>query len=166
MAEIEAARPVASATLPTLRKRSPFEVRMAPVSGSKNSFTVKAYAGDNKTLLAFNFTGSAGARNLAGFTIQCQPQGQPAYYLFNELQFEDPSKHAQVAAEKPNSTLNAPIQKYRWTHVPGSNHQGLDPAVGNYIYTVTPRYFDANHSMQPLDASLSAAVTVPVGPFK
>ncbi len=139
---------------------------MAYVSGSKNSLKIKAYIGDNKTLLAFNFSVPAGAKNLAGFTIRCQPPGQPAYYLFNELQFEDPSKHAQVAAEKPNSTLNAPIQKYRWTHVPGSNHQGLDPAVGNYIYTVTPRYFDANHSMQPLDASLSAAVTVPVGPFK
>jgi PLD-like domain len=139
---------------------------MAPVSGSKNSLVVKGYIGDNKTLLAFNFTNAAAAKNLAGFTIQCQPQGQPAYYLFNELQFEDPSKHAQVATEKPNSTINAPIQKYRWTHVPGSSHQGLAPAVGNYSYTVTPRYFDNTQSMKPLDASLSASITVPVGPFK
>jgi phosphatidylserine/phosphatidylglycerophosphate/cardiolipin synthase-like enzyme len=139
---------------------------MAFVSGSKNSFSVKAYVGDNKTLLAFNFSSAAGAKNLAGFSISCQPPGQPAYYLFNELQFQDPSKHAQVAAEKPNSSANAPIQKYRWTHVPGSSHQGLSPAVGNYTYTVTPRYFNASQSMQPLDNSLSASVTVPVGPFK
>lgn len=139
---------------------------MASVSGSKNSFVVKGYIGDNKTLLAFNFTSAAAAKNLAGFTVQCQPPGQPAYYLFNELQFEDPSKHAQIATEKPNSTVNAPIQKYRWTHVPGSSHQGLASAEGNYTYTVTPRYFDNTQSMKPIDPSLSVPVTVPVGPFK
>jgi hypothetical protein len=137
---------------------------MAFVTASKNSFTVKAYIGDNKTLLAFNFASQANAKNLAGFTIQCQPPGQPAFYLLNELQFQDPSKHAQVAAEKPNSSLNAPLQKYRWTHVTGTVH--LVTAVGNYTYTVTPRYFDANQSMQALDSSLSATLTVPVGPFK
>lgn len=139
---------------------------MTFVVGSKNSFTVKAYVGDNKTLLAFNFSNRASAKNLAGFTIHCQPPGVTPYYLFNELQFGDPSQHAQVATEKANSTVNAPIQKYRWVHVPGTNHQSLNPAVGNYTYTVTPRFFDAKQSMQPLDASLSASVTVPVGPFK
>jgi hypothetical protein len=139
---------------------------MAVVTASKNSFTLKAYIGDNKTLLAFNFASQDGAKNLAGFTINCQPPGQPAYYLLNELQFQDPSKHAQVSTEKPNSTVNAPVQKYRWVHVPGSSHQGLSPAVGNYRYTVTPRYFDANQSMKPLDATLSATVTAPVAPFK
>jgi hypothetical protein len=139
---------------------------MAFVTASQNSFTIKAYVGDNKTLLAFNFASPAAAKNLAGFTIACQPPGQPSYYLLNELQFQSPSKHAQVAAQKPNSTVNAPIQKYRWVHVPGSSHQGLNPATGNYAYTVTPRYFDANQSMQALDSSLSATVTVPVGPFK
>ncbi|HZP24754.1 MAG TPA: phospholipase D-like domain-containing protein [Terriglobales bacterium] len=139
---------------------------MAFLSGSKNSFQVKAYIGDNKTLLAFNFSSAAAAGNLAGFSIFCKPPNQSGYYLLNELQFQDPSKHAQVPGEKPNSTANAPIQKYRWTHVPGSSHQGLSPATGNYTYTVTPRYFDANHSMKPLDSSLSAAITVAVGPFK
>jgi hypothetical protein len=140
---------------------------MAFVSGNKNAFLVKAYIGDNKTLLAFNFSSPDSARNLAGFSIQCQPPGGvAAYYLLNELRFEDPTKHAQVSGEEPHSTLNAPIQKYRWVHVLGLAHQGLTPAVGNYTYTVTPRYFDASHSMRPLDASLGAAVTVPVGPFK
>jgi PLD-like domain len=139
---------------------------MAFVTGSKNSFSVKAYIGDNKTLLAFNFAAAADAKNLAGFSIKCQPPGQPAYYLWNDLQFQNPSKHAQVPAERPESTVNAPIQKYRWTHVAGVNHQGLNPAVGDYIYTVTPRYFDANQSMQPVDDSLSVTVTVPVGPFR
>jgi len=139
---------------------------MAFATGSKNGFSVKAYVGDNKTLLAFNFNDPARAKSLAGFTIKCQPPGQVPYYLMNFLQFQDPSKHAQVATEKPNSTANAPIQKYRWVHVTGTSHQGLSPAVGNYTYTVTPRYFDTNQSMRALDETQGATVTVPVGAFR
>jgi pyruvate/2-oxoglutarate dehydrogenase complex dihydrolipoamide acyltransferase (E2) component len=140
---------------------------MAVIAASRGTFSVKAYIGDNKTLLAFNFTSAAAATNLAGFTIQCQPPaGAAAYYLFNDLQFPTPATHAQVATEPANSSINAPFQKFRWTHVTGSTHQGLNPATGDYTYTVTPRYFDANASMQPLDAALSVTLTVPVGPFQ
>jgi hypothetical protein len=139
---------------------------MASQAASKGPFSLKAYVGDNKTLLAFNFTDPSAAKGLAGFTIQCQPPGKPSYYLWNELQFPDPAVHAQMAGEPPQSTANAPIQKYRWVHVTGEFHQGLVPATGNYTYTVTPRYFDANQHMKPLDASLSGKVIVPVGPFK
>ena len=139
---------------------------MTMVTGSKNSFSVNAYVGDNKTLLAFNFATQSSSRNLAGFTIQCQPPGKPAYFLLNELQFQNPSKHAQVTTEKANSTVNAPIQRFRWVHVTGLNHQGLNPSVGDYTYAVTPRYFDANASMLALDTSLSASVTIHVGPFQ
>jgi hypothetical protein len=139
---------------------------MSVVTQSKNGFTVKAYAGDNKTLLAFNFADQSSAKNLAGFSVQCQPQGQKAYYLWNTLQFPDPKAHAQIQGEPPQSSANAPFQKYRWVHVPGSAHQGTDPATGSYTYTVTPRSFDANGRMQPLDASRSIAVNLPVGPFR
>jgi PLD-like domain len=140
---------------------------MSFVTGSKNSFSLKAYIGDKKTLLAFNFSSQENAKNLAGFSIFCQPPGQlPGYYLNNELQFQDPSKHKQVSGESPNSSVNAPIQKYRWTHYLGKTHQGLSPALGNYTYTVTPRYFDKKQSMMALDSSLSASLTVPVGPCK
>jgi hypothetical protein len=140
---------------------------MSFVTASKNSFSVKAYVGDEKTLLAFNFSSVDSAKKLAGFTIFCQPPGQlPGYYLQNTLQFEDPSKHAQVAGEPATSTANAPVQKYRWTHYPGTAHQGLSPAFGDYTYTVTPRYFDPNGSMQALNADLSVPVKVSVGPFK
>jgi hypothetical protein len=142
-------------------------MRMANVTGSNNGFSVKAYIGDKKTLLAFNFASADQAKNLAGFSICCQPPGgTPAYYLINQLRFEDPTKHAQVTTEAPNASINAPIQKYRWVHVLGSAHQGLVPAVGNYVYTVTPRFFDGNQSMKALDASLGVSITVPVGPFK
>jgi hypothetical protein len=139
---------------------------MAFQTGRKNSFSVKAYIGDYKTLLAFNFSDPSNAKNLAGFTINCQPPTGPSYYLWNELKFQDPSKHAQIATEPAQSSANAPFQKYRWIHVPGSAHQGISPPSGDYTYTVTPRYFDSNQCMQPLNNSLSASVMVPVGPFK
>jgi hypothetical protein len=131
---------------------------------TKGNLSVTAYAGDAKTLLAFNLPTPA-AKNLAGFTIQAAPDGQPSYFLFNNLQYENPAKHAQVAEEPPNSTINAPIHKFRWLHVPGSIHQGVDPFLGKYIYTVTPRYFDGKGSMLPIDASLSVSVTIDVVPF-
>ena len=74
---------------------------MSFVPASKNAFSVKAYVGDKKTLLAFNFSSQDNAKKLAGFTVFCQPPGQvPGYYLQNNLQFEDPSKHKQVTARR------------------------------------------------------------------
>src|SRR5215469_15686731 len=46
---------------------------MASVSQRKGNFSLRAYRGDAKTLLAFNFASKAAAENLAGFTIACQP---------------------------------------------------------------------------------------------
>ena len=43
---------------------------------------------------------------------------------------------------------------------------GLSTALGPYTYTVTPRYFDDNESMLPLDPGLSASVTVDVVTFE
>jgi hypothetical protein len=138
---------------------------MASVSQKKGNFSLRAYRGDAKTLLAFNFSNKAATNNLAGFTIACQPKAQPAYYIHNDLRFETPANHAQVANESANSSINAPIHKFRWVHVPGQVHQGLKPYFGDYTYTVTPRFFDDNHSMKPLDPALSAAVTITVDEF-
>ena len=139
---------------------------MASTVFKKNKdFSLRAYRGDAKTLLAFNLASKAATRNLAGFTIASQPKGQPAYYIYNELSFEKPADHAQVASEPARSSINAPIHKFRWVHVPGQVHQGLKPFFGDYTYTVTPRFFDDKHSLQPLDPDLSASVTIAVAPF-
>jgi phosphatidylserine/phosphatidylglycerophosphate/cardiolipin synthase-like enzyme len=130
---------------------------------SPNEFSVKAYRGDAKTLLAFNLP-KAKTKNLAGFTIQVAPEGQPPYFLQNNLRFKDPSQHAQDAKLPPHSTFNAPIHKFRWLHVVGSL-QGTQPFFGRYTYTVTPRYFDGHGSMLPIDPTLSKSVQVEVAPF-
>lgn len=103
---------------------------MTMVSDSKGGFSVKAYQGDAKTLLAFNLD-KKGAKKLAGFTIECRPDGQPPYYLHNQLQFSRPADHAQDPKEPPNSSINAPIHKFRWLHVPGSVHQGWSLSWAN-----------------------------------
>ncbi len=134
------------------------------ITKQKNGFSVKAYQGDAKALLAFNLS-AAKTKNLAGFTIQFRPEGKPSFYLSNSLQFKDPSQHVQDATLPPTSSINAPIHKFRWVHVPGSLQQGTKPFYGTYTYTVTPRYFDDNGSMIAIDPTLSVAVAVKVGPF-
>jgi phosphatidylserine/phosphatidylglycerophosphate/cardiolipin synthase-like enzyme len=131
---------------------------------TRGDFTLTAYRGDAKTLLAFDLP-AARARDLAGFTIQCRPAGQPAYYLLNMLRFADPAQHAQDDKESAHSSINAPIHKFRWIHVPGSVHQGIRPVSGAYTYTVTPRYFDRG-ALQPLDPALSASIEIEVGPYR
>jgi hypothetical protein len=48
-----------------------------PRSRGRRALTVTAYAGDAKTLLAFDLT-KAAAKDPAGFTIQCEPAGNPS----------------------------------------------------------------------------------------
>jgi hypothetical protein len=136
---------------------------MTSVTTKKGSLSFTAYRGDAKTLLAFNLDKQS-AKNLAGFTVQCQPGNKPAYFLFNQLQFETPADHAQDAKEPARSSINAPIHKFRWVHVLGAVHQGIDPLFGTYTYTVTPRYFDSGRLL-PLDPSLSASLKIEVGEF-
>lgn len=131
---------------------------------STDALTVTAYAGDAKTLLAFNMT-KRKAKGLAGFTVEVRPHGRAPYYLFNSLRFEHPERHAQDPSEPANSTLNAPLHKFRWVHVPGSIHQGLKPFYGTYGYVVTPRYFDSDRTLLPLDQAKSTSVDVKVAPF-
>lgn len=128
-------------------------------------FTLTAYRGDAKTLLAFDFDAQSTPEGLAGFTIEVKPPSIPGYYLINNLCFADPSRHTQVATEDRFSTVNAPLHKFRWVHVPGSAHQGLEPEFGSYVYTVYPRYFRKGRLL-PLDPALGVSVTVELAPYE
>lgn len=113
---------------------------------AKTSLTVNALRGDAKVLLAFDLA-QKDTKNFAGFTIQAKPKDAPAYYLLNQLTFADPKLHAQDKTERSDSTVNAPIQKFRWLHVPGGLHTNDQIFYGKYTYTVTPRYFDEAGSL-------------------
>ena len=138
---------------------------MANKSATNNGFSIKLWQGDMKTLLAFNFADVAKLKRLAGFTIACKPGTLDEYFLFNSLGFKNPQDHAQAADRPEKESINAPIRKFRWVHIPGQNHQGLDPFRGTYRYTVTPRYFDANQKLLPIDPGLSVAADIKVVPF-
>jgi hypothetical protein len=137
---------------------------MNVTNSNAKGFSVKAWQGDAKTMLAFNFQNAADTDHLAGFTIWLQPDGLPGYYLFNNLLLPA-GAHAAVNGEPANSTANAPIQKFRWLHVPGNYHQGQTPFYGKYTYTITPRYFDANSLLTAIDVSLNVSVDIQVAPF-
>lgn len=137
---------------------------MAVAHAANGSFSLKAYRGDTKTLLAFNLDGELARTDLAGFTIQVRPPGGEPYFIQNFLRFEKPGDHAQDPQEPAFSSVNAPIHKFRWLHIPGTVHQGINPKLGMYRYTVTPRYFEAG-SLQPLDPAKSASVDVEVNRF-
>jgi hypothetical protein len=138
---------------------------MTMVHAKNDLIAVTAYAGDAKTLLAFDLTADSARTGLGGFTIQVHPPEKDPYYIDNNLRLAPSPEHAQVASESPFSTANAPIHKFRWVHVPGLVHQGGTPSFGTYTYVVTPRYFTAAGALKPLDASASVSVDVPVGPF-
>jgi hypothetical protein len=135
-------------------------------SSQTGSLVLVAHRGDAKTLLAFDIVAAADRKNLAGFSIRVTPPGKDPYYLLNRLGFADPSQHAQMAGEPQLSSANAPFHKFRWVHVPGQFHQGLTPAWGNYVYDVTPRYFDGAGHLLELDPTRTATVTVEVAPFE
>jgi len=139
---------------------------MAAITEKKGAVSLKAYRGDAKTLLAFNLDGKPARTRLAGFTIQVTPPGVNPYYIQNNLRFEHTADHAQDPLESAFSSINAPIHKFRWLHVPGSVHQGLAPVFGIYTYTVTPRYFDKAKSLLAIDPAFSVAVKIDVKPFE
>jgi hypothetical protein len=104
--------------------------------------------------------------NLAGLTIEVEPPGMPPYFLYNTLQFRVASDHAQDPTEPPYSSINAPLHKFRWLHVPGLAHQGLTPIMGTYRYTVPARFFDGHGSLLPMDSAWSVSEDVDVVPFE
>jgi phosphatidylserine/phosphatidylglycerophosphate/cardiolipin synthase-like enzyme len=137
---------------------------MGSIVKKNGNFSVRAHVGDCKTLLAWNLP-KAQAKNLAGFTIQYTFPGSPSYYIPNEWAFEHPEQHAQDAKFPATSSINSPLHKFRWLHIPGSLNQGANPFYGPYVYTVTPRYFDGSKRLQAIDLTLGASVQVNVGPF-
>ena len=138
---------------------------MAVVRANNEVIAVNAYVGDAKSLLAFDLINDAARSGLAGFTIEVHPPGGDPYFVDNNLRLAADPAHTQVTSESPFSSVNAPIHKFRWVHVPGLVHQGGSPAFGRYVYVVTPRYFTTAGALQALDAAKSASVSVDVGPF-
>jgi hypothetical protein len=133
------------------------------VRRERGGTTVIAYRGDAKTLLAFDLD-EAATTDLAGFTIGYSVGDGPLWYLRNTFRFEHPEQHFLVTDAAPESSVNAPLHRFRWLHVPGSGVLGQAAEFGTYRYRVTPRYF-AQGRLQELDPDRTVTVDIEVAPF-
>src|ERR1044071_8165740 len=110
------------------------------VFASKKGVSVYAYKGDAMTLLAFDLDEQL-TGNFAGFTIKVKA-GSRNFYLYNKMRFS-PDVKLPKKPSKPGDELStefAPIQKFRWVHVPSTTVFVNNPYFGDYTYQVTPRY--------------------------
>jgi hypothetical protein len=88
------------------------EIELASTSKKTGSFSLRAYQVDAKTLPAFNLDKKS-TKNLAGFTIQCQPEGQQPISIQSTLQLKTPGDHTQDAKEPATSSVsddNGPVK--------------------------------------------------------
>ncbi|HTQ66506.1 MAG TPA: phospholipase D-like domain-containing protein [Puia sp.] len=98
-------------------------------------FSLTLHRGEGMLLLAMNWKQGKPPDNFVGFAIEYrEPKGVQFYPLQNRLGFPGSDK-----SKDPNiySTLNSPIQKFRWVHFPrNANLEGL------FSYRVTPAFMD------------------------
>lgn len=134
----------------------------------KNGVTLRAHRGDAMTLLAFDLDEALIREpNFVGFTLSYfVPDDPKEYFLFNRLRFDTQEPQPQHLEELPSS--EAPFQKFRWVHVPGNYHQGLNETFyGKYRYRLSPRFWDAaNDRLLAADPELQVELTVDVAPFR
>jgi hypothetical protein len=116
-------------------------------------FTLKLHRGDGMTLLGMNWKNDKPPPNFAGFAIEYQePNGSRFFALNNRLGFLDASGNVDP---KTLSTLQSPIQKFRWVHFP----RNAD-LTGDFKYRVTPMFMDAHDKLsagEPQEAAIQLA---------
>jgi phosphatidylserine/phosphatidylglycerophosphate/cardiolipin synthase-like enzyme len=107
---------------------------------AKALFTLKVHRGDGMALLAMNWRHEAPPVDFVGFAIEYrEPSGDRFYPLKNRLAF--PTAGGVL---NPNqlSTLQSPIQKFRWVHFP----RNAD-LLGEFTYRVTPVFMGADDAL-------------------
>ncbi|MBK8884488.1 MAG: hypothetical protein IPN67_19670 [Bacteroidales bacterium] len=105
------------------------------------------------TLLAMDLDKKPEKGTFAGFTLAYQNPAGKFSFIQNTLNFQ--------GSDEITGSDKSPIQLFRWIHFPGS-YQQIGMLTGDYIYFATPRYFDSNRILQPLDPSLTINVKINV----
>ncbi|MBN8647682.1 MAG: hypothetical protein J0L55_06975 [Caulobacterales bacterium] len=101
-----------------------------------DGFSFKIWRGEYMFLLAFDV--EAPDDDFVGFAIAVKsPNSDKFYYLRNRIAFDYANKEA-VNGFRLFSSLEAPIQKFRWLHFP------YDPKDGIYTYKATMMHMDEN----------------------
>lgn len=123
---------------------------------SKDGFSFKVYQGAQMSLLTMDLAQQPAAGALAGFTLEYTGPNSPRTPIKNLLNF--------AGTDTISSSVDSPFQAFKWVHFPGSYSQNPVP-LGNWDYHSTPRFFDGDKNLLPLDAGKTVAVTIPVGNF-
>ncbi len=101
-----------------------------------DGFSFKIWRGEYMFLLAFDV--EAPNDDFVGFAIAVKsPNSDKFYYLRNRIAFDYANNEA-VNGFRLFSSLDAPIQKFRWLHFP------YDPKDGIYTYKATMMHMDEN----------------------
>lgn len=125
-------------------------------SDSRNGFSLKAYKGTLMTMLALDIKEKPKEGTFAGFTIfYINPKGK-RNPIQNLLNFK--------GTDEVTGSDISPIQLFKWVHFPGS-YQQTGMLSGKYTYEATPRYFDNDKNILPLDDSLTVKVKMDVDDF-
>ncbi len=109
---------------------------MSDFMNSKNSgsLTVKLWRGERMCLIGMDVAGPS--PDFVGFSIEVKSPGEKTFSpLRNRIAFsyDKPASEA-VDGYRNFSSLEAPFQKFRWTHFP------YDPKPGIYAYRVTTQH--------------------------
>ena len=126
-----------AASNPSAGAPSGFEVEGANAAAL---FTLKLHRGEGMTLVAMNWKNGQPPQDFVGFAIEYQePGGTQFFALNNRLGFLDAAGNVNPATL---STLQSPIQKFRWVHFPFNAE-----LAGDFHYRVTPMFMDAQDKL-------------------
>ncbi|MET3140027.1 phosphatidylserine/phosphatidylglycerophosphate/cardiolipin synthase-like enzyme [Undibacterium sp. GrIS 1.2] len=109
-------------------------------TNAKAEFTLKLHRGEGMILLGMNWKSGKPPVNFVGFAIEYQPPSAKAFKpLNNRLSFPTPGG---AIGPQVQSSLVAPIQKFRWVHFPSEAQ-----TAGAFNYRVTPLFMDAEENL-------------------
>ena len=98
-------------------------------------FTLKVHRGDGMALLAMNWKVGQPPPDFVGFAIEYkEPQGHKFFALKNRLGFLGTDGTVNPASL---STIQSPIQKFRWVHFPRNAE-----LEGDFTYRVSPVFMN------------------------
>ena len=102
---------------------------------SANGVHVVAYRGEGNCLLAMDVDASLRTDDFVGFSLEVKyPGGNRYYAVTNRLSFDYPP---DKTGKRKFSSLDAPLQKFRWIHFPSEVRDG------DFTYRISPAYMDA-----------------------
>lgn len=125
-------------------------------TASQNGFSLKVYQGSMMSLLTMNMSERPAEGSFAGFTIFYTSPNGKRNPISNLLNFK--------GTDTITGSDVSPLQVFKWVHFPGSYHD-TGMLQGDYVYEATPRYFDNDKNLLPLDDSTTAKVNIKMGDF-